>query len=205
MRSATCPTPITTGVLGSRPTAVISDAPNARQTARQTNAHPGGSRYDANAYGPNRPHATVAASAKSSTFIATIGTSPRRPCTTAAPSITRSSPTAAMGTSTGAICTTAGAMSPTAPQNSAAPIQRIWAWLKPSAPPILPDATSLSFGTPNIISPLDANITASTPATIHSARFIVTSLKYRPPGYFNGAGADDEKRDLRPFLDRLQP
>jgi hypothetical protein len=67
-----------------------------------------------------------------------------------------------------------GAMSPTPPHNSAAPIQRIWAWLKLSAQPISLDATSSSFGTPNFISPLDANTTASAPAIIHSARFIVT-------------------------------
>src|SRR5260370_11262612 len=39
MGSATWPTPITTGVFGSRPTAVISDAPSDRQTARHANAH----------------------------------------------------------------------------------------------------------------------------------------------------------------------
>src|SRR4029079_13873093 len=36
---APCRTPITTGVLGSRPTAVMSDATSARQTARHANAH----------------------------------------------------------------------------------------------------------------------------------------------------------------------
>jgi hypothetical protein len=61
-----------------------------------------------------------------------------------------------------------------APSISASPINRILVGLKSSAQP-WPDVTSLSLGTNCFISPLAANATARTIATIHSARFIQTS------------------------------
>jgi hypothetical protein len=65
------------------------------------------------------------------------------------------------------------ATSPKGPQNSAPPIQRIWAWLKPSAQPILLDATSWSFHTPSFISLLNPNTTRERAGD--SARCILTS------------------------------